>query len=69
MGMKKDTQQAIFLEVSGGKPVMPAVCSVPENESWLHEPFVKRGIENALVWAVNNPAKESNPDDLGAFKN
>ena len=49
MGMKKDTQQAIFLEVSGGKPVMPAVCSVPKNESWLHEPFVKRGIENALV--------------------
>ena len=44
--------------------VVRAVIIIPDNERWLHEPEVKRRLEKALVWAMNNPAKESNVDDL-----
>ena len=47
-----------------GVRVIRTATIIPDNERWLHEPSVKKGLGKALAWAVKNPAKASNPDDL-----
>lgn len=44
--------------------VIRTATIIPDNERWLHEPSVKKGLGKSLAWAVKNPAKASNPDDL-----
>lgn len=44
--------------------VIRTATIIPDNERWLHEPTVKENLGKALAWAVKNPAKESNPEDL-----
>ena len=44
--------------------VIRTATIIPDNERWLHEPIVKKKLEKALAWARNNPAKESNLEDL-----
>ena len=44
--------------------VIRTVTIIPDNESWLHEPAVKKNLDRAIAWATENQAKESSPDDL-----
>ena len=39
---------------------------VPINERWLHEPAMKEKLARADEWMHNNPAKETNLDELEA---
>lgn len=37
---------------------------IPANERWLHEPAVKVALTRADKWMRNNPAKETDLDEL-----
>ena len=39
---------------------------VPVNERWLHEPTMKGKLAKADNWMRNNPAKESNLEEIEA---
>lgn len=44
--------------------VIRTVTIIPDNESWMHQPSVKKELAKAIDWAVKNPAKASDPDNL-----
>lgn len=39
---------------------------IPDNEAWLHTVAVKSVLQEAMNWAVTNPAKETNLSELEA---
>ncbi len=40
------------------------VTIVPDNEHWLQAPAAVADLEQALAWAANNPADDTNLDQL-----
>lgn len=48
--------------------VIRTATIVPDNESWLHQPAVKKNLSKALDWATKNPAKASDLTQLKAEK-
>jgi hypothetical protein len=39
---------------------------IPENEGWLHQPGIRRDLDEAIQWAEKNPPKKSNLKRLGS---
>lgn len=37
---------------------------IPDNERWLHEPGVKKNLDEAVAWAENHPPNTTDLDDL-----
>jgi len=44
--------------------VLKQVFAMPIHECWLHEPATKNKLARADEWMRNNPAQQSNSDDL-----
>ena len=56
----------IMEELPGGDIMLKRAVVVPMNERWLHEPTMKDRLNRADDWTRNNPAKETNLDELEA---
>ena len=37
---------------------------IPENERWIHEPEVKKNLEEAMSWAIKNGVSSDNTEDI-----
>ncbi len=48
--------------------IIRTVTIVPDNERWLHDPATKKRLRAAISWAVNNPAKSSDLNQLPSAK-
>jgi hypothetical protein len=51
-------------EVEDGVWLVKAARVIPENELWLHTPEMNKKLTEAIRWADENPAKESDVDAL-----
>jgi len=51
-------------EVEDGVWLVKAARVIPENELWLHTPEMSKKLTEAIRWADENPAKESDVDAL-----
>lgn len=49
-----------------GNIVLKRAAIMALNEHWLHEPAMKEKLSRADAWMKNNPAMESNLDQLEA---
>lgn len=56
----------IMETLPGGDVLLKHAVVVPVNERWLHEPAMKAKLARADEWMRNNPARESDPDELEA---
>ena len=46
------------------KKTVDTNSQIPDNERWLHEPEVQAKLDRALVWAAENPPRETDLDEL-----
>jgi len=51
-------------EVEDGVWLVKAARVIPENELWLHTPEMSKKLTEAIRWADENPAGESDVDAL-----
>lgn len=56
----------IMEELPGGDIMLKRAVVVPMNERWLHEPAMKDRLDRADDWMRNNPAQETELDELEA---
>jgi len=54
----------IMEELPGGDIILKRAVVVPMNERWLHESAMKNKLACADEWMRNNPAQETNLDEL-----
>jgi hypothetical protein len=54
----------ILEELPGGDIILKRAVVVPMNERWLHEPAMKEKLTRADNWMRDNPAQETNLDEL-----
>lgn len=54
----------ILEELPGGDIILKRAVVVPMNERWLHEPAMKEKLIRADNWMRDNPAQETNLDEL-----
>ena len=47
-----------------GDIMLKRALVIPANERWLHEPEVKEALARADEWMRNNPARETDLDEL-----
>ncbi|MDN5751941.1 MAG: hypothetical protein L0H15_01500 [Nitrosospira sp.] len=65
LGKEFAGRQVLVEEREPGVWMVRTALVIPENEIWLHQPQVKADLQNALEYAVSNPAAET--ADLDAF--
>jgi hypothetical protein len=64
LGKEFAGRQVLVEEREPGVWMVRTAVVIPENELWLHQPATKQDLQNALAWAENNSAQES---DLAAI--
>ncbi|MCL4556990.1 MAG: hypothetical protein B7Z05_08545 [Thiotrichales bacterium 32-46-8] len=62
-------KQIIIEEQEPGVLLIRTAKVIPDNEAWLHSAAVKSTLDEAMKWAVSNPAQETNLSDLEARVN
>jgi hypothetical protein len=65
LGKEFAGQTVTVEQVEAGVWIVKAARVIPENELWLHTPEMSRKLTQAIQWAEEHPAKES---DLGALE-
>lgn len=56
----------IMEQLPGGDIILKRAVVVPMNERWLREPTMKDRLARADDWTRNNPAQETEMDELEA---
>lgn len=62
-------KQIVIEEQEPGVLLIRTAKVIPDNEAWLHTVAVKSVLQEAMNWAVTNPAKETNLSELEAVVN
>jgi hypothetical protein len=63
-GKQHAGRTVIVEEVEDGVWLVRAARVVPDNELWLHEPAVKKTLDQATEWAEKNPPAASDLNKL-----
>lgn len=69
LGKSYAGKQIMIEEQEPGVLLIRTAKVIPDNEAWLHNVAVKSTLDEAMSWAVSNPAKETNLADLEAVAN
>ena len=69
LGKKFAGQTVMIDEIQSGVWMMKVGRFIPDNETWLHTPEVHAELDEAIVWAEDNPPQPTNIDDLEARGN
>lgn len=69
LGKSYAGKQIIIEEQEPGVLLIRTAKVIPDNETWLHTVSVKSTLQEAMNWAVANPAKETRFSELEALVN
>jgi len=64
IGKRYAGRTVVVDELQAGVWMIKTAQVIPDNERWLHTPKVKAGLNRALAWAENSPAKASDLDAM-----
>ena len=64
LGKEFAGRQVLVEEREPGVWLIRTAKVIPENEVWLHQPKASKDLRRALVWAQENPPRESSPDAI-----
>ena len=64
LGKQFAGKHVLVEEIEDGVWLIKLGDFIPKNEKWLHHSEVKKNLDNALDWAGQTPAEESDLDDL-----
>ena len=59
LGKKYAGQTVLIDQIETGVWVIKLGRFIPENEQWLHQPGLQRDLDQAIIWAEENPAQKS----------
>ena len=62
LGKEFAGRQVLVEEREPGIWLIRTARVIPESELWLHQPKAGQDLQRALVWAQENPPRESSPD-------
>jgi hypothetical protein len=57
-------RHAVIEELNTGGWIVKLEDPIPDNERWIHTPEVQADLEESFAWAVENPARETDLDEL-----
>ncbi len=63
LGKQFAGRQVLVEEQAAGVWLIRTATVVPDNERWLHEPAVAADLQNAMVWATQNPPTDAALDN------
>ena len=69
LGKEFAGRQVLVDSPAEGVWFIKAVKVVPDHEAWVDEPKVRNRLKRAIRWALDNPATDSDPDDLPGVSN
>ena len=69
LGKEFAGRQVLVDSPAEGVWFIKAVKVVPDHEAWVDEPKVRNRLKRAIRWALDNPATDSDPDDLPNVSN
>ena len=64
LGKEYAGRQVLVEQVEAGVWIIKLGEFVPDNERWLHTPQTKAELDEAVIWAEEHPAGETNLDEL-----
>jgi hypothetical protein len=59
LGKKYAGQTVLIDQIETGVWIIKLGRFIPENEQWLHQPDSQRNLDEAIVWAEENPPRKS----------
>jgi hypothetical protein len=59
LGKKYAGQTVLIDQIESGVWVIKLGRFIPENEQWLHQPEIRKDLEEAIHWADKNPPRKS----------
>jgi hypothetical protein len=64
LGKEYAGRHVLVEQVESGVWIIKLGEFVPDNERWLHTPQTKADLDEAVAWAEEHPAGETNLDEL-----
>jgi hypothetical protein len=64
LGKEFAGRQVLVEEREPGVWLVRTAQVIPENELWAHQPEVRAKLAAAYEWALRNPPRESDPDEV-----
>lgn len=64
LGKQYAGRQVLVEEQEPGVWLIRTASVIPDNEGWLHEPKSANDLQQALVWAQNHPANDTNIENV-----
>jgi len=66
LGKKYAGQTVLIDQIETGVWIVKLGRFIPENEWWLHQPGIRRDLDEAIQWAEKNPPRKSNLKRMGS---
>ncbi|HMB15544.1 MAG TPA: hypothetical protein VKN62_04440 [Pelovirga sp.] len=64
LGKRYAGRQVLVEQSEPGVWIVRTATVIPDNERWLHQPQVAEDLQNALKWATDHEAQESDTEHL-----